>query len=115
MSTSLNPMGSATAAGGVGTYAGEVPGGHAATGSGRASRADRKTQELHKVVNELNTAMKIIGTKLAFSVDSVTKQTVVRVVNSDTGELIRQIPSEAMLKISQNITALLGVLLDTAL
>ena len=115
MSTSFNPMGSAAAAGGVGTYAGEVLGGLAAGGSGKASKSDHRTQELHKVVSELNTAMKIIGTKLSFSVDSVTKQTVVRVVNSDTGELIRQIPSEAMLKISQNITALLGVLLDTAL
>jgi flagellar protein FlaG len=114
MSASFNPTGAAPVAGSVGTYAGEVIG-VAATGGRRVSKRDREAEQLRSAISELNTAMKITGTKLSFSVDSMTNQTVVRVVDSDTGELIRQIPSEAMLKISQNITALLGVLLDTAL
>ena len=115
MSTSFNPTAPVAVTGGVGTYAGEMLAGVAASVGGKPSRGGRGTQDLNDVVSELNTAMKITGTKLSFSVDSVTKQTIVRVVDSETGELIRQIPSEVMLKLSHNISALLGVLLDTAL
>lgn len=112
MSAPANPIGSAAVSGVVGTYAGESIGHLQAKGT---EKPRRQARAIEAAVNEMNATMKLIGTKLSFSVDSFTKQTVVRVVNSETGELIRQIPSEAMLKISQNIKALLGVLLDQAM
>ena len=41
--------------------------------------------------------------KLEFSIDESTKQRVVRLVDMDTGDLIRQFPSEEMLSLSQAI------------
>ena len=69
-------------------------------------------QEILAAVTHLNATLKLAGTKIRFAVDDLTKQTVVTVVDEDTGEVIRQIPSEATLKISENITKLLGTILD---
>jgi flagellar protein FlaG len=56
--------------------------------------------------------MKIMNTKLAFSVDSTTNRPVIQVINQDNGDLIRQIPPEEMLRVSQRIHDVLGILFD---
>jgi flagellar protein FlaG len=70
--------------------------------------------EIDETLRQLNAAVKTIGTSLSFSVDRVTNRTVVTVTDAQTHEVIRQIPSEEMLKVSQQITELLGVLFDHA-
>jgi len=50
--------------------------------------------------------------QLQFSVDSETNSTVVRVIDSETKELIRQIPSEELLAISRRLEAATGLLVD---
>ncbi|HTY36932.1 MAG TPA: flagellar protein FlaG [Bacteroidota bacterium] len=85
---------------------------------GKAKTANEEKQEqqpaqdIHAVVAQANAALRMAGTRLLFSVDDVTKETVVTVVDQDTGEVIRQIPSETMLKISESITRLLGAIFD---
>ena len=98
----------------MGTYAGEVAG-HVV--SAQATKGEKRVlskAEIDTAVLELNRSMKLMGTKLEFSVDSITKRPVVTVVDAETHEVIRQIPSEEMLKVSQRITELLGVLFDQA-
>ncbi len=68
--------------------------------------------EIDEVLQKLNSAARTMGTNLSFSVDGTTKKTVVTVTDAQTGEVIRQIPSEEMLKVSRMITELLGVLVD---
>lgn len=48
---------------------------------------------------------------LSFSVDDSTGKTVVRVSDAQTGEMIRQIPSEEMLEIARSLDKLQGALL----
>lgn len=48
---------------------------------------------------------------LNFSVDKTTGKTVVQLVNADTGEVLRQIPSEEMLSIAQALGQMQGLLL----
>lgn len=69
-------------------------------------------QEMDALAKELNDVMRIISTKLSFTVDRVTNKTVVKVLDADTQELIRQIPPEEMLRVAARITELLGVLYD---
>jgi len=113
MSTTIDAVAPLAAAavlrGGIGEPAGQAQGGRE-RGEGGHPAAD-----IHAAVAQLNASMKLAGTKLSFSVDSITKQTVVTVVDSETGQVIRQIPSEAMLKISQQITALLGAIFDAVI
>ena len=50
------------------------------------------------------------GTGLGFSVDKVANRTVVTVRNAQSGETVRQIPSEDFMKMARNIEELKGIL-----
>jgi len=60
-------------------------------------------EELKHAVAAINQAMQQSNRNLEFSVDSDTHRTVVRMVDTSTGELIRQFPSETTLAISRGI------------
>jgi len=60
-------------------------------------------EQLMEAVSKLNDHLQNVQRDLHFSIDDASGQTVVRVVNSETEEVIRQIPSEEVLRISQTI------------
>ena len=69
-------------------------------------------EALKIAVAALNQAMQQSNQTLEFSVDTNTQRTVVKMVDTSTGELIRQFPSEATLAISRGIDQFqLGLLL----
>jgi len=59
--------------------------------------------QLKNAVDNLNRAMKQSNSNIEFSIDQDTKQTVIKVVESGTGDVIRQFPSEEVLSISREI------------
>ena len=59
--------------------------------------------ELKSAVSTINKALQQSSRTLEFSVDNETKRPVVKMVDTETGELIRQIPSEETLAISRAI------------
>ncbi|MBU1689544.1 MAG: flagellar protein FlaG [Gammaproteobacteria bacterium] len=61
------------------------------------------SQALKSAVNDVNKALRLSNQSLEISLDSSTKQRIVKLVDTQTGELIRQIPSEQMLAIAQSI------------
>lgn len=65
------------------------------------------TDTLNNVVSILNQVMQQANSSLKFSVDSATNTPIVRLVDTNTGELIRQIPTEEALAISRVIDKLL--------
>lgn len=65
--------------------------------------AQQSSEALRNAVDEINRKLLQSNKKLEFSIDESTKQRVVRLVDMDTGDLIRQFPSEEMLSISQAI------------
>ena len=60
-------------------------------------------EELELAVVDLNNHMQNVQRDLLFSVDDSSGRTVVQVVNSTTAEVIRQMPTEEALRISQRI------------
>ena len=60
-------------------------------------------EELKGAVAAINQAMQQANRNLEFSVDTDTNRTVVKMVDTSTGELIRQFPSETTLAISRGI------------
>ena len=69
------------------------------------TEAKTKTQQtkpisLESAVTKLNDYVQTVNRTLAFSIDEDSGQTVVRVFNRDTDELIRQIPAEHTLKLA---------------
>lgn len=67
-------------------------------------------QNLELAINRLNEQMRDGGRNVKFSVDNELGRFVVRVTKEDTGEVIRQIPNEAVLKAGQTVEALRGML-----
>lgn len=60
-------------------------------------------EQLKDAVKVINLAMQQANQSLAFSVDSTTKMTVVKLTDTATGEVIRQFPTQETLAISQSI------------
>lgn len=69
-------------------------------------------RQVTRAVEAINRQIATAVPNLRFSVDESTGKTVVRVVDSDTGETIRQVPSDELLAISRSIDRLQGLLLD---
>lgn len=60
-------------------------------------------EELKNALAAINSTLQQSNKNLEFSVDAATEQTVVRMVDTSTGELIRQFPSESALAIARDI------------
>lgn len=60
-------------------------------------------EQLTEAVEQLNDHLQTIDRDLQFSIDDASGHTVVKVINSETDEIIRQMPSEEVLRISQSV------------
>ena len=60
-------------------------------------------RNLEEAVSRLREQAQSVQRNLEFSVDDASGETVVKVVASDTGEVIRQIPSEVALKLAESL------------
>jgi flagellar protein FlaG len=69
--------------------------------------------EISAAVTALNQYMQSSNREIEFRLDESTGDTVVRITNQSTGELIRQIPSKVALQLAQDIHSDHGVLLNT--
>jgi flagellar protein FlaG len=82
----------------------------------KPSSVDVSSQPTREVVAkaaaDLQQFVQSMGRNLSFSVDESTGYHVVRVVNPNTGELVRQLPSEELLKISRDFQRLNNVLVS---
>lgn len=67
-----------------------------------AKKADVSSgaDKLKKAVEQANKLSSFFNKHLSYSIDDATEQLVVRVIDNETGETIRQIPPEVMLKLS---------------
>ncbi len=78
----------------------------AATGQ-QPERAD-----LEKAVTDIREFVQAAQRSLDFSIDDSTHRVVVKVIATDSGEVIRQIPSETALKLAQNLSSASHLLFD---
>ena len=81
--------------------------------SGAATSAPATADDVRQAAKQVNQALKgTASSDLQFSVEGENKQVVVRVVDSQTKEVIRQIPSEEMVAISKAMDNLSGLLVQ---
>ena len=69
-------------------------------------------EKVRAAVKEINNELVKLQSELGFSVDKVAKEVVVTVKRKESGEIVRQIPSETALKLAHNFEKLKGILLD---
>ena len=70
-----------------------------------------KPEQLKDAVKTINDVMKNLASSLEFTVDSDTERTVVKVVDKQTNEIIRQIPSQDALDLAKAVDRLQGLLI----
>ena len=75
-------------------------------------KQDINHDDLDKVVEELNKQFKIFNVRMSFSYDEDKNITIIKVQDRKTGEIIKQIPPEEMLKSLTKISALVGIFVD---
>jgi flagellar protein FlaG len=92
---------------------GLVPGEGAQPGGVRALEDVKEAAapvQVGQALREVNTALKAVG--LEFEVDHETDKVIVRVIDKDSGEVIRQMPSEEVIRIAKVLGKLQGLLVE---
>lgn len=77
------------------------------------SQQQQRTDDLRDKVAQLNDYMQNMNRNLQFSVDDSSGDTVIKVIDSETEEVVRQIPSEEILEARHAAEKYRGILLET--
>ncbi|MBI1911699.1 MAG: flagellar protein FlaG [Deltaproteobacteria bacterium] len=75
-------------------------------------KKDETPKDIEGVASEVQIQLKRLNTELRFEVDKDTKDLVIKIIDPETKEIIRQIPSEELLAIRSRMKELIGVLYD---
>ena len=77
----------------------------------RDKQSTTRPEDVDQAIEKINNTVQAFSQKLEFSIDKETDSFVVKVVDKETKEVIRQIPSEELLKIAQALDKLQGLLI----
>ncbi|SCK16325.1 flagellar protein FlaG [Vogesella sp. LIG4] len=84
----------------------------AANAADKGHKSGASDEELRKAVEKVSAAMQSYGRSLNFSIDKDSGMQVVKVIDTQTNQVVRQMPSEDMLRIAKNLDKVLGVLVE---
>ncbi|CAM4197314.1 flagellar protein FlaG [Shewanella livingstonensis] len=84
-----------------------------ANAAAETKKEQSDAEALAAVVEQLSEVMSIMNKGLAFSIDDDSGSAVVKVMDIDTGELIRQIPNDEALELAQKLLDVKGLLMRT--
>lgn len=73
-------------------------------------KAENIREQVNEAVQKINDMIKVADRDLEFSVDKDTDMNVVKVIDSQSKEVIRQIPSEEVIQIAKALDKLQGLL-----
>lgn len=76
------------------------------------SAQEMTAEDVQAVVDKLNEFMHNGQRNLSFSVDKETEDMVVKVMDTQTNEVIRQFPSEETLKLAKHLEGMLGLIFN---
>lgn len=68
--------------------------------------------QVQKALNEINKVLCGLSISVQFQVDPNYKEVIIKVVDQDTGKVIRQFPSEDVVRISKAMDRLTGLLIE---
>ena len=80
--------------------------------SERVADASRFAERVDRSIDTLNKRMEDLGRSVRFSKDREFDREVITVVNPDSGDIVRQIPPEYAIRISEGLKSLRGMLFD---
>ena len=71
-----------------------------------------KTDDLAKILGEVNDALKTLDIKRGYRVDEDLNRTIVSVIDTETDEIVKQIPTEDAIRLAKNINEVIGLFYD---
>jgi flagellar protein FlaG len=77
-----------------------------------AAAKEMTPKERNGILKQLNKTLEAFDTRVSLSLDEKSRQTIIKVIDNETGKVVRQIPNEQLMRISERITELLGVIYD---
>ncbi|MCW5895131.1 MAG: flagellar protein FlaG [Bacteroidetes bacterium] len=75
-------------------------------------RTEVSEKEVQRLAQDLDDALRPFNTELSFTVDKESEKMVIKIVDCETQEIVRQIPAEDALRLASRIKHLLGLLVD---
>jgi len=75
-------------------------------------KVTRSTEEIKKDLDAVNDQLKAMNRSIQFSIDNTTNEVIVKIVDQNTGEVIRQIPPENMVKIRDSLANMTGLIVE---
>lgn len=79
--------------------------------NGSKEDAQSELKEVTQAVSDINKAMQFMSRQLEFSVDTDSERTIVKVIDQQTREVIRQMPTEEALEIGKALEKAQGLLI----
>ena len=75
-----------------------------------AEKAEEANESIDGVVSDLNKLVRDLQRELQFSVDRESGETVIKVVDRETDEVLRQIPSDEVMRLRKRLEEAAGVI-----
>ncbi len=84
--------------------------------SGESKQAANESQnietEVTKAISQIQIMMDLRNRSVSFTRDQETGTDIIKIIDDNTGDTIRQMPSEELLTFMKNLTRMLGTFLD---
>jgi flagellar protein FlaG len=69
-------------------------------------------ENIDNIVNTLNSAAKSVNQRVSFSFDEKTDRVIIKFINGDTNEVLREIPPKEMIRLLERMHELIGMVFD---
>ena len=76
------------------------------------AKASFSVDRIREMVQELEKALPKVSNSLSFSVDDVLNRPVITVTDKNTGEVLRTLPSDEVLRVVHNIDKMRGIIFE---
>lgn len=82
-------------------------------GSGSLDHPNHDMNPMEKALTLVNNSMKAWSTGIRFEMDEEAQRMVVSIIDSETGDVLRTVPSDAVIRVAKMIVQLQGANIDT--
>ena len=72
----------------------------------------RSAEEIQKDLDVVNTQLKIMNRSIQFDIDDSSNDIVVKVVDKESGEVIRQLPPESAMRLREHMAEVSGLIVE---
>ena len=81
-------------------------------GAERIKNEKRSAEEIKKDLSEINARLENMNRSIRFSVDDSSHDIVVKVVDKESGEVIRELPPESVIRLRERMAEVSGLILE---